>query len=130
MEILFFLGVIWAVYAWINRSSNESEKPLGRSANQAKSYSDENNPARSSRGDSDLEHGESSLSLIRRAIEKGCNLSFQYIDQDGEITVRIVTPHHIERRHGAGILCLIAYCYLRNSNRTFVIHRMNKVSIK
>ena len=130
MEIIIFLGVIWGIYAWFKSGSDESEKPISRRAIPAKSYPGEKNPTRSSRGDSDLEHSESSLLLIRRAIEKECNLSFQYIDQDGEITVRIVTPQHIERRHEAGILCLVAHCHLRNSIRTFVIHRMNKVSIE
>ena len=130
MEFLFVAGVIWALYAWATRDSDVTPKPTRRQSDQSTIFPDSRSRTKSSSVRSEANDGESSLQLIRRAIETDRKLNFQYIDQDGEISERTVTPNYFERRHEAQILCLIAHCHLRNASRTFVVRRMRKVSIE
>lgn len=68
--------------------------------------------------------------IIDEAIANSLTIFFRYTDQDGVITSRSVTPHHLERRHEGQILCLVAHCHLRNDVRTFVVAKMESIRLE
>jgi hypothetical protein len=70
--------------------------------------------------------------IIEDAINRGLRLSFRYKDRSDQITTRTVTPQRIflyefDERDGK-MLCLEAFCHLRNSNRTFALFRMTQTA--
>jgi len=78
-----------------------------------------------------------SAKFLEKCIEDSESISFTYVDGDGVITDRSVTPERIywgySNREGDGKkirTCWIeAYCHLRNDRRTFIKDRMSKVEI-
>jgi hypothetical protein len=69
--------------------------------------------------------------IIEDAINRGIKISFRYKDKSDQITTRTVTPQRIflyefDEREGK-MLCLEAFCHLRNSNRTFALFRMTQL---
>jgi predicted DNA-binding transcriptional regulator YafY len=70
--------------------------------------------------------------IIEDAINRGIKISFRYKDKSDQITTRTVTPQKIflyefDEREGK-MLCLEAFCHLRNSNRTFALFRMTQTA--
>jgi|LauGreDrversion4_2_1035121.scaffolds.fasta_scaffold1275272_1 predicted DNA-binding transcriptional regulator YafY len=122
MEVIIFLGVVWLLYALFT-SGSKGSGAAPRDGGRARPVA--------SRATSNLSSGADSVAaLIQRAINAEKALAFRYIDQDGEITHRTVTPNYLEHRHENNVLCLVAYCHLRGASRTFVVRRMQKVSIQ
>ena len=78
-----------------------------------------------------------SAKFLEKCIDTGDSISFTYVDADGVITDRTVTPERIfwgySNREGGGKkirTCWVeAYCHLRNDRRTFIKDRMSKVEI-
>jgi hypothetical protein len=73
---------------------------------------------------------ETNKQIIEDAINRGIKISFRYKDKSDQITTRTVTPQRIflyefDEREGK-MLCLEAFCHLRNSNRTFALFRMTQ----
>ena len=69
---------------------------------------------------------------LERALQKNKNVEIQYTKQNGERTIRTITPIMIEDYEGSngyatGYICVRAYCHLRQANRTFMIHRIDYV---
>jgi mRNA-degrading endonuclease YafQ of YafQ-DinJ toxin-antitoxin module len=62
--------------------------------------------------------------LISEAIEKGWKLEIQYFAKSNEYRgmFRIIKPYKLEKDH------LLAYCYLRDDNRMFLLNRIGSVS--
>ena len=131
MELLFLLALAWFFYALFKKNSN-SETPSNKV--NSKKYIEEKASYASSKsqGNRYSEHEidrESNEELIQHAINSKCDIKFKYVDQDGEITHRSVTPQYIEIRHDNQILCLIGYCHLRNAMRTFIVRKMQKITL-
>lgn len=127
MEIIALIGIIWVLYAWIRKDSNpDRTRGPARSDGTLPPVSDVHkrtrvdSPPRQARG--------ANAALIKKAIDQSKSLRFSYVDQDGEITHRTVIPNYLEHRHD--VLCLVAYCHLRNANRTFVVRRMQHLSLQ
>jgi predicted DNA-binding transcriptional regulator YafY len=126
MEIIVFLGVVWLLYALFTSGSKDS----GAVPRDDRRLQQRARPL-ASRAPSDFSSGaDSSATLIQRAIDAEKALVFRYIDQDGEVTHRTVTPNYLEHRHENNVLCLVAYCHLRGASRTFVVRRMRNLSIQ
>ena len=70
---------------------------------------------------------------IEKAIRDGKKVSFRYKDKEERITERTVTPQRTfwyEFDEGGGqMLCVEAFCHLRNSSRTFALFRMSQVRL-
>ena len=128
MEILILIGVGWLVYIFFLKNSNQDSSSHRQPDHAKASYSSSRH--QSSRKSNSSYQKESNAVLIQRAIDSGRSLRFRYIDQDGEITERTVTPEYMERRHDAQIQCLVAHCHLRMASRTFVIRRMQNIRIE
>ena len=127
MEILILVGIVWVVYVWANKGSGSQDKPLKPPPAVAPNYRPES--ATNTRSNGRSRNDESNTQLVERAIRSGVKVRFRYIDQQGELTERSVTPLYLERRHAPGVLCLVAHCHLRGAQRTFVVSRMQRVSI-
>ncbi len=131
MELLLLVGLGVMLWLWLTRDSNNKPSSSGKSASTI-----EQGRARSAEGENSFDNTkfghrrEARESLIERAIREGAQVRFRYVDQDGEITTRAVTPIYLERRHDSKILCLTAFCHLRAANRTFVVHRMQDLEIR
>ncbi len=70
--------------------------------------------------------------IIEDAIKRRIKISFRYKDKFDQITTRTVTPQRIflyefDEKEGK-MLCLEAFCHLRNSNRTFALFRMTQTA--
>ena len=128
MEILILIGFGWLIYIFFIKSSNQGSSINSQNDIAKASYSSTRH--KSSRRSNSRYEKESNAVLIQRAIDSGCLLKFRYVDQDGEITERTVTPLYIERRHDAQVQCLVAHCHLRGASRTFVIRRMQNIYIE
>ena len=128
MEILILIGVGWLVYIFFIKNSNQSASSQHLNDIAKTSYSSARQKS-SQRSNSGYVK-EPNIVLIQRAIDSGRSLKFRYVDQDGEITKRTVTPKYIERRHDAQIQCLVAHCHLRDASRTFVIRRMQNIYVE
>jgi predicted DNA-binding transcriptional regulator YafY len=122
MEFLVIVGLVWFVYSLLN--SNDTSKP--ENPNRGSSYGQR---PQSTGGYSAGKSEESREDAIRRAIASGRQLTFRYVDQQGEITNRTVSPRYLETRHEKDILMLKAYCHLRNEDRSFVVRRMSDVYV-
>jgi hypothetical protein len=127
MEIIILIGIGWFLYYLLKKNSNQDSNI--RDPNITVYTSINSTRRRSSRNTNTHGEKESNAKLIRRAIDSGSDLTFRYIDQDGEITVRTVTPEYMERRHENEVLCLVAHCHLRGASRTFVIRKMQNITI-
>ena len=79
-----------------------------------------------------------SAKFLEKCIDNDETISFTYIDNDGVITERTVTPERIfwgySNRAGDGTkirTCWVeAHCHMRNASRTFIKDRMSKVSVE
>jgi len=82
--------------------------------------------------------GSPSARFLEKCIDEGDSISFTYVDGDGVITDRNVTPERIywgySNREGRGKkirTCWVeAFCHMRNDRRTFIKDRMSKVSVE
>ena len=125
MEIIFIIGVVWLLYVWFKNDSNAERKSgPDRSEPPPKKIAD--TQSRSGGAPVTGASRTPNAALIQQAIDQNKTLKFRYIDQDGEITHRTVTPDYLERRHD--VLCLVAHCHLRNAERTFVVRKMQHVT--
>lgn len=59
---------------------------------------------------------------LQEAMESGCVVTMEYLDADGQRTKRPIRPLHIKRQRGE--LLLVAYCELRQAQRTFKLERI------
>ena len=79
----------------------------------------------------------SDIGKIKQSIDAGEAISFDYIDSDGVITKRSISPHksYWGNSHRNDPIKTIrtyyieGYCHLRNQNRTFILERMSKIEI-
>lgn len=67
------------------------------------------------------------LMLINQAIGGDQLVNFRYTRDDGVRSVRCIRPCEIKRVGSA--VCVVGFCYLRQTNRTFAISRMRKLEI-
>ena len=98
MEFLIFIGIAWILIAWLNRDSSEPKST-------DKGAEHETNPKSRSSSDRERSNSKSTFDkepnsiMIQRAIDSKKNLKFRYIDQEGEISYRNVSPINFETRH-------------------------------
>lgn len=131
MELFLLVGLGVIIWLWLTRDSNSKSSSSGKSTSTVKQGGAGSAEGISSFDNAKVGHRrEARESLIERAIREGAQVRFRYVDQDGEITTRAVTPIYLERRHDSKILCLTAFCHLRAANRTFVVHRMQDLEIR
>jgi predicted DNA-binding transcriptional regulator YafY len=128
MEILILIGAGWLFYIFFIKNSNQDSSTQRQNDTVNKTYSRGRRQS-SEKPNSNYEK-EPNAVLIQRAIDSGRFLRFRYVDQDGEITDRTVTPEYIERRHDAQVQCLVSHCHLRGASRIFVIRRMQNICIE
>jgi len=82
--------------------------------------------------------GSPSAKFLEKCIDNDETITFTYIDNDGVITERTVTPERIfwgySNRAGDGTkirTCWVeAHCHMRNASRTFIKDKMSKVSVE
>jgi 5-methylcytosine-specific restriction endonuclease McrA len=85
---------------------------------------------------------ERKIALLNAALAQRKDVRFRYKKRDGTITQRTVTPRQLRKLtveelqallgrkvkiEKEGKLCLLGYCYLRRANRTFAVHRMQRI---
>jgi len=131
MELIFLIGIGWLVFSLMNRESSKQSPPREKSreiSQQPQSVSQKPTSFKTSGRLKNL--NESKEKIIARALEAKKRLVFRYIDQDGQITQRTVTPISLERRHEGQVLCLTAWCHLRDDRRTFVVHRIQNIRME
>lgn len=88
---------------------------------------------------------EKKIALLNEALAQRKNVHFSYRKPDGTVTRRTVTPRALRKLsieelqallgRGAkiekeGKLCLFGYCHLRRANRTFAVHRMQRIEFR
>jgi predicted DNA-binding transcriptional regulator YafY len=136
MEFLVLIGIAWLVFAWLKKKDTDSAANPVRvdhersNLNSEPSKPDAQIQNRTFVSSSSHPNREPTAALIQRAIDSKKALKFRYVDQNGAITQRTVTPNHLESRHDSETLCLVAHCHLRGASRTFVVRRIRHVSIK
>ena len=59
---------------------------------------------------------------IEEALKSGGSLQLRYLSAVGEETRRVVSPLHVTA--SSGRLYLVAFCHLRNEQRTFRLDRI------
>ena len=131
MELLFLLALAWFFYVLFKKNSNSetSSNKVNSKKYLEKEAANTGPEFQGNRYSKDQIDRESNEELIQHAINSKCDIKFRYVDQDGEITHRTVTPQYIEIRHDNQILCLIGYCHLRNAMRTFIVRKMQKITL-
>jgi DNA polymerase-3 subunit epsilon len=72
--------------------------------------------------------GESTSTLVARAIAAGHTLQTRYIAADGTPTERRIAPRRVTLEMGA--MCVVAYCYLRQEERTFRLDRLEILAVE
>ncbi len=77
--------------------------------------------------DGGLNPFEKKLYLIREAIEKNSNISFNYTKYEGEKSSRTIKPEEFKKVKIS--LCVRGYCFLRKDYRTFAIRRMSNLKL-
>jgi 5-methylcytosine-specific restriction endonuclease McrA len=88
---------------------------------------------------------EKKISLLNKALAQRKDVHFRYKKPDGTITKRTVTPRDLRKLtipelqallgkkvkiEAEGKLCLFGYCHLRRANRTFAVHRMQRIELR
>jgi WYL domain/HNH endonuclease len=88
---------------------------------------------------------EKKISVLSEALAQRKDVHFRYKKPDGTVTRRRVTPRHLRKLtiqelqallrrkvkiEKEGKLCLFGYCHLRRANRTFAVHRMQKIELR
>lgn len=88
---------------------------------------------------------EKKIALLNEAIAQRRNIHFRYKKPDGTTTNRTVTPRQLRKLsivelqaligrqakiEKEGKLCLFGYCQLRRANRTFAVHRMQRIELR
>jgi DNA polymerase III epsilon subunit family exonuclease len=63
------------------------------------------------------------LPVVEEAMVSGGRIIIEYVDASGEVTERVVRPLGYTRDN----LSLVAYCFLREQERTFKINRIKKL---
>lgn len=72
--------------------------------------------------------GESTPTLVARAIAAGYTLQTRYVSADGTLSERRIAPRRVTLE--LGTLCVVAYCYLRQEERTFRLDRMEILAVE
>ena len=67
------------------------------------------------------------LTLIENSIENKLMIEINYLDRNGEKSVRLIEPHNIVLKQG--LWYVFAYCNLRNEFRLFKIGRIEKLTL-
>lgn len=133
MEILILIAIGWGVYMWLFRDTSEPQPPESESQSNDRTPESTSTTYRRQAADRSASRVPrtadkvTSETIIKRAIERNRDVSFRYVDQNGEITTRTVKPLRLEKRHEKKILCLVALCHLRKAERSFVVWRMRHV---
>ena len=136
MEILILIAIGYGIYLWVTRdtstrhSQSATRPPPTRSVNSSytqKKYQPHSTHKATTRARTSTK--SSGETIIEYALAHKQTLSFQYIDQNGVVTVRTVRPLRLERRHENQILCLVAHCNLRKAERNFVVSRMQRLTV-
>jgi hypothetical protein len=132
MEFIFLLGAA-ALIVYFYLKDDNSKNNTRRSESTYKKTSSSSYTGYSSNygvKKYDVSLIETNKRIIEDAINRGIKISFRYKDKSDQITTRTVTPQRIflyefDEREGK-MLCLEAFCHLRNSNRTFALFRMTQ----
>lgn len=133
MEIIFLLAataLMLYFYLKDNNSKSNSSR-VEKAYKNSSSYSGYSSNYRVEKYDVSLI--QTNKLIIEDAIIRGVKISFRYKDKSDQVTTRTVTPQRIflyefDEKEGK-MLCLDAFCHLRNSNRTFALFRMSQVSV-
>lgn len=72
--------------------------------------------------------GDSTSALVARAIAAGHTLQARYLAADGTLSERRIAPRRVTLEMGA--LCVVAYCYLRQEERTFRLDRLEILAVE
>jgi 5-methylcytosine-specific restriction endonuclease McrA len=88
---------------------------------------------------------EKKIALLNRALAQQKDIRFRYKKPDGTTTQRTVTPRQLRKLtieelqallgkkvkiEKEGKLCLFGFCHLRRADRTFAVHRMQRVELR
>jgi len=120
MEVIIIIGVAWLlIHLASKKGASKLSQPSSGYAEKSENYS-------SPRRDEYRPKSKRERTIVD-ALKTGATLHFRYTDQDGVITTRSVKPLNLERRHETKVLCLVAYCHLRNDERTFVVSKIEKL---
>jgi predicted DNA-binding transcriptional regulator YafY len=72
--------------------------------------------------------GDSTPALVARAIAAGHTLQARYLAADGTVSERRIAPRRVTLE--AGGMCVVAYCYLRQEERTFRLDRLEILAVE
>jgi DNA polymerase-3 subunit epsilon len=72
--------------------------------------------------------GDSTSALVARAIAAGSTLRTRYLSADGTLSERRIAPRRVTLEMGA--MCVVAYCYLRQEERTFRLDRLEILAVE
>lgn len=84
--------------------------------------------------DRDGKERESSFSkkmrLLKQAMQEHKTVHFHYLDTYGVESDRDFMPQiWANPKEHHGVICVRGYCYLRNADRTFIVHRISRLTI-
>jgi len=133
MEFFIFVLVIAGIYFYLKGNKSESNFKSPDSSYKRNSNSYARNKSTHSGGSYEIGLVEGNKLLIENAISSGKKIAFKYKDKSDQVTQRTVTPQRIfwyqfDEREGQ-MLCLEAFCHLRNSSRTFALFRMTQIKL-
>lgn len=133
MEFFIFVIAILVIYFYLKNSKSKSTFKSSDSPYKRNSNSYARNKSAHSGGGYETSLVEGNKLLIESAIDNRKKIAFKYRDKSDQVTQRTVTPQRIfwyqfDEREGQ-MLCLEAFCHLRNSNRTFALFRMTEIKL-
>jgi len=133
MEFFIVALVIAGIYFYLKSNKSESNFKSPDSSYKRNSNSYTRNKSTHSGGSHETTLVDGNKLLIESAISGGKKIAFKYKDKSDQVTQRTVTPQRIfwyqfDERDGQ-MLCLEAFCHLRESNRTFALFRMTQVKL-
>lgn len=76
-------------------------------------------------GNRDIQHY---LKIIKAALQKSCLLSFEYVAQRGNKTIRTVEPYQLVLKNSHWFF--LGYCYQRNDFRLFKLSRISNLQME
>lgn len=118
----FGFGVLIALLVWRNiRGAKQREEQRARTPRTEPIKAP---PISPSARRSDGQSADPKQRAISACLRNGWDCTIQYVDNDGVVTERKITP--IERESG---IRLLAFCHLRDEQRHFRIDRMRAITV-
>lgn len=133
MELFLFLLIVVAIYFYIKKDKSDTSTKTTYTPSKSNGSSYAKHKSSYTGGNNELSLVEGNRLLIESAIRDKKKVAFRYKDKSEQVTQRTITPQRLfwykfDEREGQ-MLCVEAFCHLRNNTRTFALFRMTQVRL-